>query len=280
MTTKILINNGSDNGLLPDGTKPLPEPMLTRDFWHPSQCNFTRNAYDKAKISFEINVLNICITSARGQWVEVFACNTWISITSDTLTWGGATYPCSRFLRSSAIFMKSSHYELDERQQWWTFSSVTSARAKVSWPCVRRYQLHRHIAHRFKKYFRRFWRFISGRPSRNTKFWGIVCWKMAIKCARIFFILKRSDVGRVYRLTTSGGFNQPWNMHGDVIKWKHFPRYWPIVRGIHRSSVDSVYKASDAELWYFLPSAPDQTVEQTIETPVIWDAIALIMTSL
>ena len=25
--------------------------------------------------------------------------------------------------------------------------------------------------------------------------------------------------------------------HGDVIKWKHFPRYWPFVRGIHRSQV-------------------------------------------
>ena len=24
--------------------------------------------------------------------------------------------------------------------------------------------------------------------------------------------------------------------HDDVIKWKHFPRYWPFVRGIHRSS--------------------------------------------
>ena len=23
--------------------------------------------------------------------------------------------------------------------------------------------------------------------------------------------------------------------HNDVIKWKHFPRYWPFVRGIHRS---------------------------------------------
>ena len=25
--------------------------------------------------------------------------------------------------------------------------------------------------------------------------------------------------------------------HDDVIKWKHFPRYWPFVRGIHRSPV-------------------------------------------
>ena len=28
----------------------------------------------------------------------------------------------------------------------------------------------------------------------------------------------------------------------DVIKWKHFPRYWPFVRGIHRSLVDSHHK--------------------------------------
>ena len=28
----------------------------------------------------------------------------------------------------------------------------------------------------------------------------------------------------------------------DDIKWKHFPRYWPFVRGIHRSPVNSPYK--------------------------------------
>ena len=31
-------------------------------------------------------------------------------------------------------------------------------------------------------------------------------------------------------------------------------------------------KASDVELWCFLWSAPEQTVEQTFEMPVIWDA--------
>ena len=36
--------------------------------------------------------------------------------------------------------------------------------------------------------------------------------------------------------------------HDNVIKWKHFPRYWPFVRGIHRSLVNSLTKASDAEL--------------------------------
>ena len=31
-------------------------------------------------------------------------------------------------------------------------------------------------------------------------------------------------------------------LHDDVIKWKHFPRYWPFVRGIHRSPVKSSHK--------------------------------------
>ena len=30
--------------------------------------------------------------------------------------------------------------------------------------------------------------------------------------------------------------------HDDVIEWKHYPRYWPVVRGIHRSPVDSPHK--------------------------------------
>ena len=31
-------------------------------------------------------------------------------------------------------------------------------------------------------------------------------------------------------------------IHDDVIKWKHFPRYWPFVRGINRSPVNSPHK--------------------------------------
>ena len=44
-----------------------------------------------------------------------------------------------------------------------------------------------------------------------------------------------------------------WNMHGirgpfqyeyhdDVIKWKHFPRYWPFVRRVYWSPVNSPHK--------------------------------------
>ena len=53
--------------------------------------------------------------------------------------------------------------------------------------------------------------------------------------------------------------------HDDVIKWKHFI---PLT------------KASDVELWCFIWSAPEQTAEQSVETPIILDAIALIMTLL
>ena len=38
-------------------------------------------------------------------------------------------------------------------------------------------------------------------------------------------------------------------------------------------------KASDAELWWFVWSTPDQTFEHLIEAPVMWDAIPRIMTS-
>ena len=31
-------------------------------------------------------------------------------------------------------------------------------------------------------------------------------------------------------------------VHDDVIKWIHFPRYWPFERGIHRSPVNSPHK--------------------------------------
>ena len=39
-------------------------------------------------------------------------------------------------------------------------------------------------------------------------------------------------------------YGEKWTrgIHGDVIKWKHFPRYWPFVRGIYRSPVNSPHK--------------------------------------
>ena len=50
-----------------------------------------------------------------------------------------------------------------------------------------------------------------------------------------------------FNLAISGPLKET---NDDVTKWKHFPRYWPIHRWI------SLTKASDAELWCFLWSAP------------------------
>ena len=57
--------------------------------------------------------------------------------------------------------------------------------------------------------------------------------------------------------------------HDDVIKRKCFPRYLPFVRGILQTLVDVFTKANDAELWCYIWSVPEQTVEKTIDTLVI-----------
>ena len=74
--------------------------------------------------------------------------------------------------------------------------------------------------------------------------------------------------------------------HDDVIKSEHFPRYWPFVRGIHRSSTNPqrpVTRTFDVFfVCFFICAWTNQSlmVEQTIEIPVISDAIALIVTPL
>ena len=54
---------------------------------------------------------------------------------------------------------------------------------------------------------------------------------------------------------------------------ENFPRHWTFMR----ESIGLVDRSFDG---FFFQSASEQTVEQAIETPVIWDAIALIMAAL
>ena len=44
------------------------------------------------------------------------------------------------------------------------------------------------------------------------------------------------------RSSQTADVGRPAQVHDNVIKWKHFPRYWPFVRGIHRSPVNSPHK--------------------------------------
>ena len=37
-------------------------------------------------------------------------------------------------------------------------------------------------------------------------------------------------------------FRESYLLHDDVIKWKDFPRYWPFLWGIHRSTMNSPHK--------------------------------------
>ena len=57
----------------------------------------------------------------------------------------------------------------------------------------------------------------------------------AILYVHVFFCQVRKRIIILLKLTLC-----VW--HDDVIKWKHFPRYWLFVRGIHRSPVNSPLK--------------------------------------
>ena len=70
------------------------------------------------------------------------------------------------------------------------------------------------------------------------------------------------------------------NLRDDVIKWKHFQRYWPFVRGIHRSPVNSPHKGQWRGALMFSLIGAGINGEQTTVRLVICDAIAPIMTSL
>ena len=60
--------------------------------------------------------------------------------------------------------------------------------------------------------------------------------------------------------------------HDDDIKWKHFPRYWPFVRRIHRSPVNSPHKGQwRGDLMFFYMHQNNRLSTQSrhrwLETP-------------
>ena len=70
-------------------------------------------------------------------------------------------------------------------------------------------------------------------------------------------------------------------LHGDVIKWKHFPRYWPFFAG--NSPVPGEFPTQrpvTRSFDVFFDLRLNKPVCKTIVRLVIWDASAFIMTSL
>ena len=70
----LCVKIGSGNGLLPDGTKPLPDPMLTWSIvqWHSYQSNCTRDTSGIIYYNYLENHLSkIPFKYPMGQWVNV-----------------------------------------------------------------------------------------------------------------------------------------------------------------------------------------------------------------
>ena len=61
----------------------------------------------------------------------------------------------------------------------------------------------------------------------------------------------RSNMGSVAQWARRQAMGTFCEFYNDVIKWKHFPHYWPCVRGIRRSLVNSPYKDQRREAFMF-----------------------------
>ena len=69
-------------------------------------------------------------------------------------------------------------------------------------------------------------------------------------------------------------------LHDDVTKWKYFPRYWPFVRGMHRSPVNSPHKCQWRGALMFSLICVWINDRVNNHEAGVWDAIASIMASL
>ena len=83
------------------------------------------------------------------------------------------------------------------------------------------------------------WKYIWGSIlSTYWKRWTL--WVHSLLCDdKVKWCIIKSDIlvklaGQVKVMTYNIEVWTKWSTHDDVIKWKHFPLYWPFVLGIHR----------------------------------------------
>ena len=79
MATWNYVNIGSGNGLLPDGTKPLPEPMLTYNRWGPMPFILRRCEDTNQENKIENYGFKMASRSPRGQWVKSYKLGHYLS---------------------------------------------------------------------------------------------------------------------------------------------------------------------------------------------------------
>ena len=106
----------------------------------------------------------------------------------------------------------SSQQRIDREIHWWRHNDIMLWESKWEFKSVGQY----------------YWRYLNLANVQNSCFqvetWR---WEMCIRHTQWKF-------GTIDIATDQT--STEWHNHDDVIKWKHFPRYWPFVRGIHRSS--------------------------------------------
>ena len=106
-------------------------------------------------------------------------------------------------------------------------------------------------------------------------------WKLSFWQISVQPFYQNGDISLSAYCVDHGSVKLCQSYHDDFIKWKPFLRYCTFMRGIHGSPVDSPHKGQwRGALMFSLIFAWKKTVEHTIDTQVICDAIAHIMTSL
>ena len=61
-------------------------------------------------------------------------------------------------------------------------------------------------------------------------------------CSHIYEIYDKISIRSLEQQNMTLKSAQKSHTHDDVIKWRRSPRYWPFVRGIHRSPVNTPHK--------------------------------------
>ena len=104
----------------------------------------------------------------------------------------------------------------------------------------------------------------------------------SILFTRVLASVKKRKLSEPKFVTSTTANTEKYSLyyHDGVMEWEHFRVNDPWRGESTGHRWIPLAKASDTELWCFLWIAPEQRVEQTIDTLAIWDAIALIMTSL
>ena len=115
---------------------------------------------------------------------------------------------------------------------------------------------------------------LTGNFSTKTRSETVfICNGIYSKLWRLYQILATGKETRILRGYAKRSFRHSEGRWSPQWRRKHFPVTGPLWRESIGHRWISLTKASDTELGYFLWSTPTQTVEQTMETPVIWCAI-------